>query len=129
MDSRYALGITELDAQHSEIESLFIALQEALEHKKSGHALLADLCEKLRFHFHAEESVMQIFAYPETQEHKRKHLEILKSVESYKDKRLTKADIQELKDQPMQLFYDQILSQDMRFAVFIKNNKERMGIT
>lgn len=128
MDSRYALGITELDAQHTEIEMLFIALQTSLDDKKGWHSLLESLCEKLRFHFHAEESIMQIFAYPETQEHKRKHLEILKSVESYKGKRLTKADIQELREQPMRLFYDQILSQDMRFAVFIKNNKERLGI-
>jgi len=128
VDSKYALGIAELDSQHSEIETLFIALQESLDDKKAWHALLESLCEKLRFHFYAEESIMRIFAYPETQEHTRKHLEILKSVESYREKRLTKADIQKLKDQPMQLFFDQILSQDMRFAAFIKRNKERMGI-
>ena len=128
MDSRYELGIAELDSQHTEIETLFIALQESIEDRDRWHVLLESVCEKLRFHFYAEESIMQVFAYPETQEHKRKHLEVLKSVESYKDRRLTKADIQKLKDQPMQLFFDQILSQDMRFAAFIKRNKERMGV-
>jgi len=128
VDSRYELGIAELDSQHTEIETLFIALQESIEDRDRWHVLLESVCEKLRFHFYAEESIMQVFAYPETQEHKRKHLEVLKSVESYKDRRLTKADIQKLKDQPMQLFFDQILSQDMRFAAFIKRNKERMGV-
>ena len=128
MDSKYALGISELDSQHAEIETLFDALQEALDDKKAWHALLGSLCEKLRFHFYAEESIMRIFAYPEAQEHTRKHLEILKSVESYKDKPLTKADIRKLKVQPMQLFLNQILSQDMAFAEFIKRNKERLGI-
>ena len=128
MDSKYSLGITELDSQHAEIEALFIALEESPDYKEGWHARLESLCEKLRFHFYAEESIMQIFAYPETQEHKRKHLEILKSVESYKDKQLTKADIRKLKEQPMQLFLDQILSQDMAFAAFIKRNKERLGI-
>lgn len=128
MDSKYALGIAELDSQHSEIETLFIALQAALDDKEAWHALLESLCEKLRFHFYAEESIMRIFAYPEAQEHKNSHLKILESLERQKDNRLTKADIQKLKDEPMQLFFDQILAQDMRFAAFIKRNKERMGI-
>ncbi len=128
MDSKYSLGIAELDSQHAEIETLFVALQASLDDKKGWHALLENLCEKLRFHFYAEESIMRIFAYPETQEHTRNHLEILKSVENYKGSRLTKAEINTLKEQPIQLFFDQILSQDMRFAAFIKNNKERMGI-
>lgn len=128
MDSKYTLGIAELDSQHAEIEALFIALQASLDDKKGWHALLDSLCEKLRFHFYAEESIMRIFAYPETQEHKNSHLKILESLERQKDNRLTKADIQKLKDQPMQLFFDQILSQDMRFAAFITRNKERMGV-
>jgi len=128
VDQKYALGIAELDSQHTEIETLFIALQAALDDKKTWHTLLDSLCEKLRFHFYAEESIMRIFAYPEAQEHKNSHLKILESLESQKDNRLTKADIQKLKDQPMQLFFDQILSQDMRFAAFITRNKERMGV-
>jgi len=101
VDSKYSLGITELDSQHAEIEALFIALEESPDYKESWHARLESLCEKLRFHFYAEESIMQIFAYPETQEHKRKHLEILKSVESYKDKQLTKADIRKIAERKL----------------------------
>ena len=128
MDSKYNLGIAELDSQHEDIEALFIALQEAIEDKERWHILLDSLCEKLKFHFYAEESIMKIFAYPESQEHRTSHLEILKSIESHKDNKLSKANIKKLRDQPMQLFLEQILSQDLRFAAFIKRNKERLGI-
>lgn len=128
MDLKYTLGIAELDSQHSEIESLFTELQESINDRKRWSVLLDSVCERMRFHFYAEESIMRIFAYPELQEHARMHQEILQSVERYKGKRLTKADIQQLNDQPMQLFFDQIISQDMRFAAFIKRNEERLGI-
>lgn len=128
MDSKYILGIDELDSQHEGIESICIALQEAVEDKDRWRSLLEKLSEKLRFHFYAEESIMKIFAYPESQEHKRSHLEITELIESYKNTSLTDADIRKLKDQPMQVFSEQILAQDMRFASFIKKNKERLGI-
>lgn len=128
MDSKYLLGIDELDSQHAEIEAIFIELQEAIEDKGRWHVILERLCEKLRFHFYAEESIMQIFAYPEFQEHRKSHLAILRSVESNKDNRLSKVEVSRLREQPMQLFFEQILAQDMRFSAFIKRNKERLGI-
>ena len=128
MDSKYILGITELDSQHEEIETVLFALQAAMDDKDRWHTLLDDLCEKLRFHFYAEESIMKVFAYPEFQEHRKSHLDILKAVESYRNRVLTDADIAELRDHPLALFLEQILSQDLRFAAFIKRNKERLGI-
>lgn len=128
MDQKYILGISEMDSQHTEIETALIALQDAIDDKERWHTLLEDLYEKLRFHFHAEESIMQVFAYPEYQEHRRSHLEILHSVEGYRNRELTDADIAKLKQQPLQLFFEQILSQDLRFAAFIHRNKERLGI-
>ncbi len=128
MDSKYILGIAELDSQHEGIESICIALQEAVEDKDLWRDLLEKLSERLRFHFYAEESIMKIFAYPESQEHKKSHLEIVELIESYKNMSLTDADIRKLRDQPMQVFSEQILAQDMRFASFIRRNKERLGI-
>jgi hemerythrin len=72
---------------------------------------------------------MEIFSYPESQEHRKAHLEILKSFESYKDVNLTDADIKKLREQPMQAILEQIHSQDVRFAAHIKRNKERLGIS
>ncbi len=128
MDSKYILGISELDSQHEEIETVFIALQAAIDDKDRWHTLLENLCEKLRFHFYAEESIMKVFAYPEYQEHRKSHLEILKTVESYRNRDLSDADITMLRDHPLQLFLDQILNQDLRFAAFINRNRDRLGI-
>jgi len=128
VDSKYLLGISELDSQHEEIETGFKALQEAIGDKDRRPALVENLCEKVRFHFYAEESIMKVFAYPEYQEHQKSHLEILKSLEGYRNRELTDDDIAELRDHHLQLFLEQILVQDMRFSAFIKRNRERLGI-
>jgi len=131
VDSKYILGINELDSQHEEIEQIFVALQEAIEdqeQRKNIPEIIENLREKLRFHFYAEESIMQVFAYPEFQEHTRSHLEVLKSIENCKVTDLSESDIEYLRDHPMQLFFEQIISQDLRFSKFIQRNKERMGI-
>ena len=128
VDTKYLLGIEELDLQHEGIERICIALDEVVDDKDCWLDLLEKLRERLRFHFYAEESIMKVFAYPEFQEHRKSHLDILKSVESYRNRVLTDADIAELRDHPLALFLEQILSQDLRFAAFIKKNKERLGI-
>ena len=97
-----------------------------MDDKDRWHTLLDDLCEKLRFHFYAEESIMKVFAYPEYQEHRKSHLEILKTFESYRNRDLTDADIATRRDYPLQLFLEQILSQDLRFAAFLNRNRERL---
>lgn len=128
MDSKYILGIDELDSQHEEIESICIALEGAVEDKDRWRNLLEKLCERLRFHFHVEESIMEIFAYPEFQKHKRSHLNIINLVESYKDAAMTDAFTKKLRNQPLMIILEQILDQDMTFASFFKRNKERFGI-
>ena len=131
MDEKYIIGISELDSQHAEIESAFNEYQTAVNEKKEPRdlqAVIANLSEKLRFHFHAEESIMRIFAYPETEEHHRFHLEILKSVERLGNEDLLHPGARPSGDQTMQLFLEQILSQDMRFAAFIQRSKDRLGI-
>ena len=128
MDSKYVLGIEELDSQHEGIERVCIALQELVGGQERWCQLLDELYEKMRFHFYAEESIMGIFAYPESQDHRRSHQEILKWVEDHRNKTLTDAEIEALKDRPMQLFQEQVLLQDMRFAGYLKRNRERLGI-
>ena len=128
MDAKYLLGIDELDAQHEGIERACLALREAIGDPERWHRLLDEIYEKMKFHFHAEESVMAIFAYPETQDHRRSHVEILKRIETCRQRTIDAAEIEACTDQPMQLFREQILSQDMRFAAFLKRNKERLGM-
>lgn len=128
MDSKYVLGIDELDSQHEGIERVCVALRDSVADEARWRSLLDELYDKMRFHFYAEESVMAIFSYPETQDHRRSHLEILRQIDGYRNRALSAADIEALKDRPMQLLQEQILSQDMRFAAYLTRNKERLGI-
>ncbi len=128
MDSKYVLGIDELDLQHEGIERVCIALRDSVADPERWRSLLDELYDKMRFHFYAEESVMAIFSYPETQDHRRSHLEILRQIDGYRNRVLSAADIEALKDQPMQLLQEQILTQDMRFAAFLTRNKGRFGV-
>ena len=128
MDAKYILGIDELDAQHEGIERDCLALREAVGDPERWHRLLDQIYEKMKFHFHAEESVMAIFAYPETQEHRRSHQEILKRIEACRQRTVDATEIEACTEQTMQLFQEQILSQDMRFAAFLTRNKERLGM-
>ena len=128
MDAKYILGIDELDAQHEGIERDCLALREAVGDPERWHRLLDQIYEKMKFHFHAEESVMAIFAYPETQVHRRSHQETLKRIEACRQRTVDATEIEACTEQPMQLFQEQILSQDMRFAAFLTRNKERLGM-
>ncbi|MFT3847492.1 MAG: hemerythrin domain-containing protein [Propionivibrio sp.] len=128
MDLKYVLGIDELDSQHEGIERACLALQTAGVDGERWRGLLDEIYEKMRFHFHAEESVMEIFAYPETQEHRRSHVNILRRIDGCRKGTLGEADLEAFRDLPMQLFHEQILAQDMRFAVFLTRNKERLGM-
>ena len=128
MDAKYILGIDELDAQHEGIERDCLALREAVGDPERWHRLLDQIYEKMKFHFHAQESVMAIFAYPETQVHRRSHQETLKRIEACRQRTVDATEIEACTEQPMQLFQEQILSQDMRFAAFLTRNKERLGM-
>ncbi|MEI7429125.1 MAG: hemerythrin family protein [Betaproteobacteria bacterium] len=131
MDQKFILGIVELDSQHEEIEKILMALQDAIDNKDRWHVLhfiLENLYEKLVFHFSFEEAVMQIFSYPEAEEHSRAHRAALASVENYKKRSVTSTDMDSLGTPPVQLIYDQIITHDLKFATYIKGLMERLGI-
>ena len=128
MDSKYILGIDELDHQHEEIANAFETVRNATGGAEQWHESHEKLCELLRFHFHAEESVMKIFAYPETYEHARSHANVVNAIEAYKALKPSESERARFNDQAKQLFFEQVLSQDIRFADYIKKNKERLGL-
>ena len=131
MDSKYIIGISEIDAQHDEIEAIFSALQMAMDNQdqwKKLPEILDRLHEQLRFHFTFEESVMQISAYPEAQEHRAVHQMILKSVEGLKNSYFSGKSDQISRELPVNVFHDQILNHDLRFGRFVSVHKDRLGL-
>jgi hemerythrin len=134
VDEKYFIGIFELDAQHEEIVTVLTKLGDALDdpgRRPEIAGILGALAEKLRFHFHYEESVMQIASYPEIQEHRRAHEVILEAVENYRKADAAGADLEFLQSQgklPMRLFSEQVINHDARFARFVMAHKDRLGV-
>lgn len=87
MAPEFLTGIEEIDAQHKEIEEVAQAVIDAVTARDKWHIvhyILVRLYELLRFHFAVEESMMRIVAFPEIDEHKRIHADILRTVERMK---------------------------------------------
>lgn len=87
MDSEYLTGIEEIDNQHREIEEVAAAVIEAMEARDKWHIvhyIIVRLYELLRFHFTVEEALMRITGFPDLEEHKRTHREMLLAVERMK---------------------------------------------
>ena len=79
MDTKYLLGIQEIDVQHSGIFSAIEPLQQGLPGTTPPQALataLIKLRELLIDHFDFEESFMGSINCPDLHEHKKKHAEI-----------------------------------------------------
>ena len=87
MDPEYLTGIEEIDNQHREIEEVAKAVIEAVEARDKWHIvhyIVVRLYELLRFHFTVEEAMMRITGFPEIEDHKRVHQEMLQIVERMK---------------------------------------------
>jgi len=85
MDAKYLLGIQEIDAQHSGIFAAMESLQKAaagILQPQPVAPSLNKLRELLVDHFDYEESFMGSINCPELQEHKQKHAELRRLLET-----------------------------------------------
>jgi hemerythrin-like metal-binding protein len=86
MDSKYVLGVPEIDAQHEEISALVSALQEVIGRKDRRHLIhptLRRLNHLLVTHFEYEESLMQMVGYSELAQHRKMHRGVLRLFDDY----------------------------------------------
>jgi hemerythrin len=78
-----SVGIEEIDAQHRVLVDLVNQMHDAI-HARHGSAAVNEILGKLadytRIHFTVEESLMRILGYPEYEEHKAEHEELLQTV-------------------------------------------------
>ena len=126
MDPEYLTGIEEIDNQHREIEETAAAVLEALEARDKWHIvhyIVVRLHELLRFHFTVEEALMRITGFPELDDHKRVHQEMLQIVERMKSATLDPnlgEDSEILRKQFS--FLTHIVDHDKRLAEFMVAN-------
>lgn len=78
--SDYSLGIQEIDDQHRMLLRSFSTIKEAIQLEQgwsSTHCSIMELKELALMHFTLEESLMRLFGYPETEEHRSTHKHFL----------------------------------------------------
>lgn len=84
--SEYETGVAEIDHQHQTIVQLvteFEAAVKAKRHWSSLHSLITGAKDYARFHFAVEESLMQIFSYPELPAHRSEHRFVLERIADF----------------------------------------------
>ena len=80
MDEKLRCGIPEIDAQHEELHSLVVSVQELIADKSKRHLLhpaLRQLNQQLVTHFEYEESLLAMVSDEELARHKRTHKGLL----------------------------------------------------
>lgn len=131
MDPQYITGIDEIDGQHREIEEAAQAVVDAAAAKDKWHLvhyILVRLYELLRVHFAVEESVMRIVKFPEIEEHKRVHRELLQAVERLKASTLSPRGGSEDETLIRQFsLLPHILGHDKKLAEYIATNMPTFG--
>jgi hemerythrin len=130
MDIEYRIGIDEIDAQHKEITEAANAVLEAIESQDKWHLvhyIVVRLYELLRFHFAVEESVMHIVKFPDIEEHKRVHRELLLTVERLKASTLSPRGGDEAASIKQFSFLPHILGHDKKLAEHIATHMPNFG--
>lgn len=84
-----SIGIPEIDEQHKVLVELLNNLHSAIVHRKAKDEIgetLDHLIEYTRVHFATEESVMNLFKYPEFEEHRKEHQKLIDEVADLKQR-------------------------------------------
>jgi hemerythrin len=84
-----SVGIAEIDDQHKKLVDMLNRMNDAIhEHRGSEvtRPILNEIAEYTRVHFTTEESLMRATNYPEYEEHKRQHDELIAQVKDLQAK-------------------------------------------
>ena len=79
-----SVGIQEIDEQHKVLVELLNQLHEAIVNRHAGDVtlnILTRLREYTKTHFTVEESLMRILGYPDYEEHKAHHEQLIAEME------------------------------------------------
>lgn len=124
--SSLQLSIEEIDTHHKELVRLINQLHKAMRMQKGAsrlESILNDLLDYTVFHFGFEEELFARFGYPEKENHKEIHKNLIAKIKSFKDdfqhgKSTVSLDLMDfLKD----WLKDHILKTDKKYVPFLKD--------
>lgn len=84
-----SVGIEEIDSQHKVLVGLVNEMHDAIHQRRGSDAvrgILNRLADYTRIHFAVEESLMRILGYPEYDEHKVQHEELIGNMQELQHK-------------------------------------------
>lgn len=120
----YSIGIDEIDRQHRVLFDLFAQVEQAIRHGGRWteiHYPLVRLREYTRLHFGAEESLMRISGYPETEKHEEEHRGFLQKLQSLENKSLHAAVTSEMTQFLRHRLVSHIMQHDIDYARYFAN--------
>ena len=131
-DPKYSVGITLLDDQHKELVKLANQLYTAcMSRDDSVNTVFKDTMRKMveyvRFHFSAENELLERIGYPDREEHKRQHdsliKDILAAVKSFEEgnKFVPNSFVRTLKE----WVFGHIAITDRLYAIFIQEQRKK----
>jgi hemerythrin len=132
----YEVGIKLIDTQHRELVSLANDLYRACVATDNSigtvfKEAMSKMVEYVRFHFHAEDVLLERIGYPDYQAHKKEHESLIRKVlEAAKEydkgnKLVPNHFVRTLKD----WVFSHIAVSDQRFAVYVSELKKKGLIT
>ncbi len=122
---KYNLGVSEIDLQHQYFLSLINRICGSLNDNKYRDyhsSFISELNYYARFHFISEENLMAIAGYPELEDHKQKHRDLIQElyVKQFWIDGSQTAEVNEyLRSFLVSWFFDHTLTVDRRFANFL----------
>lgn len=128
-DEKYSLGIESIDEQHKHlfhiVEKIY-SLQESKDVKNNIKAILHELHDYIKVHFHDEEKFMASIHYPDLAHHHELHQHLSKAVSLI----LTdpsRLDVIQTKMRIIakQALIDHILQEDVKFQLYYFDQQKR----
>jgi hemerythrin len=124
----YRLGICGIDRQHEhlfEIVGRIAALDALTSSKEELGTILGELSRYMSEHFKDEEAYMRRIGFPEYEEHRKLHLEIIEFVNTSVTSSPTLAMIRsKLKFIIKKALIDHIVIEDMKYKLYVATLKE-----
>lgn len=128
-NEEYRLGITQIDEQHKylfEIVAQIANLDALTSTKEELKAILGELSRYMNEHFNDEEVYMQRIGFPEYENHRKLHREIIEFVNTSVTNSPTLAMIRtKLKFIIKKALIDHIVIEDMKYKLYAETLKKR----
>ena len=127
-DDRYKLGIDRIDTQHEKLFELvnrLFELEDSNSNKEELRSILYEFSDYMKTHFHDEEEYMSMIDFPELEEHKKLHQEIIDSLTQIIT---TPAKLSIIKSKmrivSKRALIDHIMHEDTKIKMFVSEQEE-----